>query len=560
MANYGIVGAGALSASNDSDIIVRSNPSTGQISAATVAGLDGNDLIALGTIGSTGMAIASITLNAATNYSGTTGAVLTGELFGSAGTSLAVDTQILSGGLGTYAATATALVTSQQAARILWGSQIYGNAGNDTIAFGTQINNLTSSTIGGGAGNDVIGTYQYFQVSSTPVAAVNTAGTWEKAFVEGGGGNDTILIDASENALVFSSVTIQGSQGVDTATIRTNGAISKSLFALGGDDDGINLTASAAITSTTVAGGGGNDAVNIFWGNANSQNNLVLGDALNSIGTYDGNDTIVITADADALVSAFTVQGGGGADSISLGASDVNWGVAGAVIQGQIGNDTIRLATGIYSAASVQGGAGDDYVAVMSASTASLYELGGGNDTILLGNNALAAGYTGSTIYGDAGADLFTASAGGDAALNMRFAYVSAGDSTLSAMDTIAIGGGNGSQLQFRFDANALVRANFITANVGGTAIASATNGVVGWGADAPSDLTSRVAFLNNQISTEGHFAIFSNNNNNRSYLFIQGGSGSADDLVAQIGSAGSVSGATVTMGATNNAFSATFV
>ena len=557
MANFGINSAGvALTAANTNDIVIRSNPSTGTISATTVLGLEGNDIIAIGTMGGTGRAQANLRTPFYTT--GGVGTVaLTGALYGSAGGLLAASGRIFTGdGATTGTIEVSAIVTSQQAARRLTLSQLYGNQGNDTIALGTELTEISAATIGGGAGNDQIGTYEYFTAGGAIGAGTTTAGDYKAAFFEAGGGDDTILIDADAAALNFTAVTVQGGQGDDTATVRTNGTLFNSLIAGGGGNDDINVTASAAVTATTIAGGGGSDHISFGAGFANTQNNLVLGDALNSVSEFDGNDTIVISAAEDVLLSALTVQGAGGSDSIALSFSAAGDLGANILLHGGQGNDIIGVYTGIISAATIQGGAGDDSVRIGSAATAGLFQLGGGADTIQLGNNALAAGYTGSTIYGGEGADLISASAAGNVAFNARYAYSAASDSTLSAMDTIAIGGGANTRMKFRYDASALSRAGFTTAAAGGTAIATATNGVVGFGADAPTDLTARVALLDGQLS-EGQFAIFNNNDGNRAYLFIQGG---ATDLVAQIGTANNVSGATVTMGANNNSFSATFI
>ena len=122
-------------------------------------------------------------------------------------------------------------------------------------------------------------------------------------------------------------------------------------------------------------------------------------------------------------------------------------------------------------------------------------------------------------------------------------------------MDTIAIGGGSNTQFQFHYEPGSVQLASFATASTNSTAIASATNGVVEFVTDAPTSLTTaRVEFLDQQVTTVGNIAIFNNENNNVSYLFVQGGS---VDTVVQIGTAGTVSGATLAV-AGNNGFSAT--
>ena len=190
----------------------------------------------------------------------------------------------------------------------------------------------------------------------------------------------------------------------------------------------------------------------------------------------------------------------------------------------------------------------------MSSTLTSKIVLGGDNDLVDLGAANVVAMAADTTIIGGAGADLYTASAGGNVNQGMRFQF-SAGDSTLSAMDTIAIGGGASTQFQFNYEPGSVQLASFSTASTDSTAIASATNGVVEFVLDAPVSLTARVEFLDQQITTTGQVAIFNNENDNVSYLFIQGGS---VDTVVQIGTAGSISGASMGIASDNKSFSAT--
>ena len=92
-----------------------------------------------------------------TGLAGFTGGLLgdvaiTAVLYGSGGNALTTDSTAVFTGMSTgvaYAANvdAVAVVTSQQGVRTLWGSQLYGNGGNDSIALGQQVTSLTGTTL-----------------------------------------------------------------------------------------------------------------------------------------------------------------------------------------------------------------------------------------------------------------------------------------------------------------------------------------------------------------------------------------------------------------------------
>ena len=142
--------------------------------------------------------------------------------------------------------TLTGIVTSQRGARSLLASQIYGNAGDDSIVLGGQLNTITSSTIGGGAGSDTI--TNAFRVNGATAFATSTINgfdsavqfTANKAFIEAGGGADSIGLQFIQTA-VFTQSTIGGGQGNDTialaATAAGSGGFFTGLIALGGGDD-----------------------------------------------------------------------------------------------------------------------------------------------------------------------------------------------------------------------------------------------------------------------------------------------------------------------------------
>ena len=221
MAFYGIVSAGNLSGSNAADTINFYN-TTATVSATTVLGLDGADLLYLGAQGYTG-AVSAMAYATAGVASGT-GGFLTANLVASgtynATTSLSAE---LKAGR-TAELTLTGIVTSQRGARSLLASQIYGNAGDDSIVLGGQLNTITSSTIGGGAGSDTI--TNAFRVNGATAFATSTINgfdsavqfTANKAFIEASGGADSIGLQFIQTA-VFTQSTIGGGQGNDTIAL-----------------------------------------------------------------------------------------------------------------------------------------------------------------------------------------------------------------------------------------------------------------------------------------------------------------------------------------------------
>jgi len=133
-------------------------------------------------------------------------------------------------------------------------------------------------------------------------------------------------------------------------------------------------------------------------------------------------------------------------------------------------------------------------------------------------------------VYGGDGADYISGTIGSaGATIGITFAYSAFSDSTLSAMDTIAIGTGaaTGTYVQ-SYAPGGLVLASFSATDVG-----TATNGVVVFTGTFNDDLTSRVAALNSAITTTGAVAFFNGSGNTRTYMFIQGGS---TDTVVQVG------------------------
>jgi hypothetical protein len=369
--------------------------------------------------------------------------------------------------------------------------------------------------------------------------------TVDNTFIEGGGGNDTV--DLTLSAGTFPSNTIQGSQGDDLISIiATAGTvISGAQILVGGGNDTISGDIDA-LDASTIAGGGGNDAIQIS-ADAGMTASLIAGDTFGTATTWDGNDTI--TADITGVFSGNTIQAGGGNDTlVLLGATD---GGANS-IQLNAGND---LMTGqAISASSIFAGAGNDDIVITADLLDGYVKLGGGADQITMsaGYGAEKNDLSGTTIYGGAGADTFFSGnllTGGET-LGARIHWASAGDSTLSAMDTIAVTAGTAQVFNLTYDPANMTRGNTNASTGNGF---SATNGVVIFTSTIDNNVTARVNLLDAGLTTTGNVVTFADGGGVL-YTFVQGG---ATDLIARVGSDSDIeaamAGITLTLGGESN-------
>lgn len=196
-----------------------------------------------------------------------------------------------------------------------------------------------------GAGNDRV------TFVGTPPANVR----W---FIDGAGGNDTLVGGPSHDTLV-------GGEGVDYLT---DGAGNDSLDGGGGDD---HLFTSAGRDSVT--GGSGRDLITVLSGNAGFTDDLYgnTGDdtiqaSAGAIRAYgnDGNDTLVTTG------AGSTLYGGAGHDSIVGGPGNdlLNGGFGNDSLKGNAGNDTLW------------GGEDDDHLS--GGAGRDEFHAGSGNDAL----------------------------------------------------------------------------------------------------------------------------------------------------------------------------------
>jgi len=547
MAFYGVPTAGVLTASTSDDTVVL-GVGQSSISASTVIANDGNDIINLGAQGytATGAAGFNASIQLGISAKGVTTGVVTysGSIQASSLVTFGgvVTGRAIASGVTTFSGSTTTgvVVTSQQAVRDLSNAYLYGNAGNDKVYLGNSFTAFSNTFIGLGAGDDIVGNITYVNSISGNSTQLAFA-TSQSAFVEGGGGNDSIRFVDAAGALVFRDGTVQGSQGNDVVTFDLeDGDTRNSLIAAGGNND-IVLFDSNSSTSVTVAGGGGDDVV--AYSAAVSDAAFIAGDQPQAVvGTYDGNDSI----SGDILAgSANSIYAGAGNDTVAFALSAS---VSASVISLMGGNDVLSI-SGQFSDSTVYGGDGADSLTFETAKTAAIFG-GGGNDTVTLNQqmSGAAADYSASTIWGGAGADLFLGTAIGsggsggstDASMQVAFGYSAFSDSTLSAMDSIGIGAGSGETYRLIYNPGGLTRAANFTNDTNG--VVSGTNGVVVFSGDAYAELTSRVNALNTNITTVGAAAIFQDAQNN-TYVFVQGGS---DDMLVKIGSATSAMSASM--------------
>lgn len=527
MAYYGIPSAGqTLTASNGADTVAIANLGGTLVTAQSVYGADGNDIISLGAVGriATGSATFSGNIGAISGspvFSGSLSASIVGSATWSTGISFTT------GGSGagfmvTSVAFSTA-VTSQQAARTVNAAYFQGNAGNDTIAFGESITRVSATTFAGGQGADVIGSYK--NLNNVFTGTTNSA-LFVSTDIEGGKGNDTIYLDNE----AFSALNVNGNVGADKVEFVAFSALENSIIGLGADGDTLSAATIGSAASSTIAGGKGNDTISIEFTNAT--NVVVGGDRANAVAIDgDGNDSIWIKA--STIFSAGTIYGGGGNDTLTF--------------SGDVTASTISLGAGfdVYSAQATNivkdttiglGNQGDEFHVVDGVQVlSSKINLGKGLDTTDFGGADVGSGadFAATTIFGGAGADYLLGSAAHSAADTVEtiLEYAANTDSTISAYDTVALDVTNSGTYQFRYEPGA-TQAAFSAAGL------TATNGVVVFSSTFATDVTARASAIATNVS-DGAAAGFLDGSGN-AYLFVKGAS---DNLVVQVGSAASLSG-----------------
>jgi hypothetical protein len=403
---------------------------------------------------------------------------------------------------------------------------IAGGEGNDSIYLGDQLTTFSNVSIGGGQGNDIIGTFN---------SGANTAGhlgVITGGQIRGGAGNDTVFVN-TEGASA-TQLKVVGNAGNDSVMFSGETTeVNSGLIGGGAGNDDIAVIARSA-NKVTVNGGAGNDSINILF-SAGIDGSLIAGD--NSTST--GADTINLGL---SFVSSTTVDGGAGADSIVLsGQTD---GGSNFFDAGE-GNDTVffqAAGADTISGSTVVAGAGNDSI-LFNANSAGAFQSGlikggAGKDTITFAANQVmgSAGVVGASIKGGGGADSLTLNAIGSAGGSGTFVFSKFSESTLDSMDTLtfntaAVSAGGTTFASAKVMVNVAPGLTTGVSGAGAVSTISASGGFVVFSGYSDNSITARVSAINAGYTTTGDFAVFTTNNTTR-YLFVQGG---ATDLVARL-------------------------
>ena len=540
MAYYGIPSAGlAVTAGTTNDKVSVANLGGTFITAQSVYGGDGNDIISLGAVGHTATATWSGKL---VNVGSGGTKTLTGgvQLVGSATYQNTGTVTMLSGVVGGttgLTVAVTGVITSHQAIRTAVGAIFQANAGNDSIALGGNLTTVSAVTFAGGAGNDIIGGFTNVNdVWST----AGVAGTITKTEFQGGLGADTIELSG---AATYSALFVNGNQGDDVVSLEGDVAVlTNSTIGAGAGNDTVSGQF-VKFTASTLAGGKGNDTIQL---NITSAENVIIGgDRANPNPLAgDGNDSIYV--ESATSFSATTIYGGGGNDTVTFSAS-----LTASTVSMGAGRDAFTAGSGSQISDTTIGlGSDNDIFMHLSGKTlSSRINAGKGADSVYFVDTDVASGaFVGSTtVYGGAGADYLIGSAnnisaGGTVAVEIE--YLNNSESTLSAFDTIAVNATDdqNATYSFRYEVGGATQANFSAAK------ATTTNGAVTFTAGFDNNLTARVDYIAANTSV-GNAATFLDIDS-KAYLFVKG---SSDNLVVQIGSAAVSGVSTVNVNASKN-------
>ncbi|WP_173270396.1 beta strand repeat-containing protein [Thiosulfatimonas sediminis] len=332
-------------------------------------------------------------------------------------------------------------------------------SGDDSILLGANTKATTT-----GAGNDTV---------TLSVAALGTAGT-----VDAGTGDADTLVMSGANAITATATdvfegTVSGFERLTTNAVATgtinlanlddinyiNVAGTAGTLLLSNVSSGVTVNANAGSAGTinvTQVTDGTADTINFGMSAATAQTVFALGASEfetiaiasdDSATTATGIAHVVTTLDA-TNATALTIAGDAGMTIGTLTGTKLTSIDASGVTKG-----AVTLTTGaLASAATINGGAGDDVISAAAAVAAVTLNGNAGNDTLTGGTKAdtINGGDGDDFIYGNEGADTLTGGAGADI-----FGVVTAAHSNGVNVDTITdftvgtdmiglkIGGGN---------------------------------------------------------------------------------------------------------------------
>jgi hypothetical protein len=521
MASYGILSASkALSASSGNDTITMNGVGGTVLSAQTINGGAGNDVISFAADGNTGVISSTI---ANEDLSGIATAVTTITLGSASYTvtgvaaSAASLTFVKSGAISTAAAGATT------ADRLI----TRGQAGNDTIIFGSKLKELNRSFIGAGKGNDYIGVGSFVGDNFGSGDADSFSGASAVATtIYGGEGRDTINIKGQG---LMTAVEINGFSDNDSIAINS-ATVQASYIGAGKGNDTIS-GAFAKITTSSIVGGQGAD--NVLLNDIRSGASLLIaGDNVSRGVAAGGADSIYLSG----VILTSTILGGAGNDSLTLAGLTMS---SGNLVYMDAGNDLISASskTNDLTNSKFYMGAGNDTFNIALISGGKIgsgsINMGKGSDTVSFaaGTELTAAEVAGLTINGGAGADYLLGGASLSASDTAEpiIQFTTSTDSTISAFDTIVAAATSGAYV-FNYVPAGASRGTFSGNGV------TASNGNVVFSGTFDSSLTARAEYLSTNGGAAGKTYGFEDGAGS-SYLFVKGSS-DTNNLVVQMGSA----------------------
>ena len=258
-----------------------------------------------------------------------------------------------------------------------------GNTGADNVQIlnsgaASYSDVLATATVRGGAGAD------------TMTLGNATATIFTGLFANGGAGADTMTSNAANS---FIASTIQGGKANDTLTfgIVTSSKVNGNL----GDD---TVSVDGVTSASSVYGGAGNDTINA--GTAAFTSSLISGDK--------GNDTITLEG-TNTSIDDLTIKGGDGVDTIDVSDNGATTD-EGIYVAGNDGSDTITGSDNAVTAITLAGGAGDDTITSGAGSTTAIGGLG--RDTMQAGAGTNTFQYTSKAQAGVASSATSTAALG----------------------------------------------------------------------------------------------------------------------------------------------------
>ena len=257
---------------------------------------------------------------------------------------------------------------------------IYGGQGNDSFNFSDGID-LNAATVWGNQGSD--------NLSLT----ANESASFQSSKIGLGKDNDSATVAFTTADL--NSFTLSGGQGKDTFQLNLAGInqSGNNLFEAGGGADEISATINTTginSGSFTLAGNSGADTMTVAFQVANPDS-----------------DTYSFLLDAQAETAAF-------ADTLTFDLTDTAIDVTGTIAGGG-GNDTLTLTSTIANGSAnfyIDGGFGADFITVEGNSYAGTLAGGNGSDILEVSLDQLATSTTQSgdlfmTVLGGAGNDTF---------------------------------------------------------------------------------------------------------------------------------------------------------